>query len=187
MNYWHVVSFTEDDEKSAQKMMNKRHSILTEQYGTYFKSDTIWTGHLGELAFKNYLDKMTLSQSGWEYEWFATEDKLDDLDFFVRDKKIDVKTRANNYFPKQHYENNINHTQLQKIEREQKIDTLVFCHYHLQSQRAIITGWIDIDTFKKRARKIEKGEQMNRISNATATLYCIKNADLRGFQRPIDP
>lgn len=184
MNYWHVVSFNDDDEEQAQIMMNRRNQLLRQKYDTWFTSKTAWTGHLGELAFKNYLDKMILSHADWEYDWYATEDSLDDLDFFVKDRKVDVKTRANNYYPQQHYENNINQGQLEKIERQNKIDTLVFCHYHLPKKQAILTGWIDIETFKKRARRIDKGQEMNRISNATATLYCIKNSQLRSLQRP---
>jgi len=59
-DFW-TVRFTEQDVENAKERRKLKDTFVR---GNRFDSDNRWIGYLGEVAFKDWLDKMTV-----DYTW----------------------------------------------------------------------------------------------------------------------
>lgn len=98
-------------------------------------------------------------------------------DFIYNTMKVDVKTMGRTSYPTKYYVNNLIAEQI-----DYECDRYIFCSYHKVENVLTICGFIDKETFLKKAVKYLKGTSRTRSDGSEfvlkSDLYEIKNSDL---------
>ena len=99
------------------------------------------------------------------------------VDINLNNTDIDIKTMGRKVYPKPSYVNNLIASQL-----EYNADAYLFCSYHKTDYVLTICGWIDKESFKKKAKFYNEGEVRGRSDGTSfktkANLYEIENKEL---------
>ena len=100
-----------------------------------------------------------------------------DFDMFIKKKRVDVKTKAQNYPPAPHHTYNIF-----AFNTTQKCDYYCFVVIHNDLSKGWIVGWKEKEAFFKEARFRKNGEIDDNIPNSTWTFkgdcYCLNIGEL---------
>lgn len=147
MDDWYIVQFDASEVVEAKKIRELKDS---NKWGNRFDSSTRWTGYLGEMAFKFWLDQLGLQYTHWNF--IEVKDKRD---FTVGRLEIDVKTIATNFFPRKSYSCLVACSQLDN----ENVNAFVFCRYLLKEDKVVIMGWLPKEEFLDKSIFREKGYQ----------------------------
>lgn len=99
-----------------------------------------WSGLVGEYAFDKYCRVLDIPFQN------LTHIEKSPVDFIIGNKKIDLKTVASMYFPKDNYACNISPKQHY---RNKEVDTYVFARFVTTQNLFVLLGWIDKKQFEK--------------------------------------
>jgi len=167
-DFW-TVRFTEQDVEEAKERRKLKDTFVR---GNRFDSDNRWIGYLGEVAFKGWLDKMTV-----DYTWWNKERAADIQDFSVTGGlEIDVKTLSSTkYFPKSHHGCQVAVKQLDN----EGVDTFVFCTFILDSYEMVVKGWVSKEEFMEKSELKQAGIPITKYFTPPVDMRSIKVFQLR--------
>jgi len=154
------ILITDDQRKRAKELyeFNVLNGSVTEGKGNE-------VGALGEVIVWDKYKNKTKYVGSYDY------------DMIIKGKKVDVKTKAQNYPPAPHHTYNIF-----AFNTKQKCDYYCFVVVHNDLSRAWIVGWKQKEAFFKEARFRKKGEIDDNIPNGTWTFkgdcYCLNISQL---------
>lgn len=125
------------------------------------------TGILGQNIICDALDLPFMTTNGFD----------GGVDININNTTIDIKTMGRKVYPKPNYINNLVASQL-----KYDVDAYLFCSYHKKDYVLTVCGWIDKESFKKKAKLYKEGELRNRFDGTSfkskSDLYEIENKDL---------
>lgn len=168
---WYIKKFTPEIVEQIKRYDGEKQDRLQ---GNSFDEEfeTRWVGTAGEIAFKEWLDKV-----GIAYEWKLNRG-IDYWDFTIGRLKIDVKTVSTKYEPKMHYGCDVVKKQWDKIQTIADINGLVFCRHIIPTNTTIVMGWLPTDEFGEKAVFQEAGTKLGKIVISTDQ-YGVQVKDLR--------
>lgn len=164
---WFDVPFSEEEVAEAKKIRQYKDS---NRWGDHFDSDTRWVGHLGEIAFRVWLN-----QYGFPYKHWDLRDEKDTRDFTFGRLEIDVKTTSTKFPPKMHYGVEVLCSQLDN----DVVNSFVFCRYNLETNVASMLGWLPKDEFIDKSIERKAGDKVTESFTVRADMLEVKLRQLK--------
>lgn len=137
-------------EDGFRRRMDADSSVMRD---TGFRHENAWIGLAGEYTFEKWLKE--LGVKGYKYHDSPGKKLL--LDFTVKGRKIDVKTKSIDRYPPPIYRVDYNERQLQS---NKTVDTLVFAGYAKIHRAVYLTCWNTKEDFLKVGHFLNVGEFM---------------------------